>query len=205
MEPIILLKGLIIGFAMAIPIGSAGVMCIQKTLAERHSRGLIVGLGAATADSIYGSIAAFGLTMVSNVIASEQFWLRLGGGGFLLFFGIRIFFLKLKDSIFPFFAKGLWGLYASAFLLGLANPVIVIAFIAVFAAFGLGHILTVPSTCLLILGVFTGECLWFLTLGYVAIFFRKKLNSRRLRLINRISGMVIIASGIAVLVSLIAE
>ena len=75
---VIFLKGLIIGFAMAVPIGPVGIMCIRKTLAEGHSRGLIIGLGAATADSLYGSIAAFGLTFISDVIASQQFWAASG-------------------------------------------------------------------------------------------------------------------------------
>ena len=80
-EPIFFLKGLIIGFAKAVPIGPLGIMCVRKTLAEGRSRGLIIGLGAATADSLYGAIAAFGLTFVSDAIASQQFWLRLVGGG----------------------------------------------------------------------------------------------------------------------------
>src|SRR5512141_2591481 len=99
MEFIFLLKGLIIGFAMAVPIGPLGVMCIRKTLAEGHSRGLVVGLGGATADSLYASIAAFGLTFVSDAIASQHIWLRLAGGGLLLFLGIRTLRLKRKDPI----------------------------------------------------------------------------------------------------------
>jgi threonine/homoserine/homoserine lactone efflux protein len=203
MEPIFFLKGLIIGFAMAVPIGPIGIMCIRKTLAEGHSRGLIIGLGAATADSLYGSIAAFGLTFISDAIASQHFWLRLVGGGLLLFLGIRTFRAKRKDPKIPFKTNGSFGSYVSAFLLALINPVTLFAFIAVFAAFGLGHKLSLISACILVFGVFTGSCLWFLTLGYVATFFRKKLDSGGLRWVNRISGVLLILSGIAAFVSLI--
>ena len=203
MEPIFFLKGLIIGFAMAVPIGPLGIMCIRKTLAEGHSRGLIIGLGAATADSLYGSIAAFGLTFVSDVIASQSFWLRLVGGGLLLFLGIRTFRARRKDPIVPFDNKGLLGSYVSALLLALTNPVTIFAFVAVFAAFGLGHTLIIISACILVLGVFTGSCLWFLTLGYVATFFRKKLDSGGLRWVNRIAGTLIMLCGVAAFVSLI--
>jgi threonine/homoserine/homoserine lactone efflux protein len=203
MGPIFFLKGLIIGFAMAVPIGPVGILCIRKTLAEGHSRGLIIGLGAATADSLYGGIAAFGLTFVSDVIASESFWLRLVGGGLLLFLGIRTFRAKRKDSIIPFDNKGLLGSYVSALLLALTNPVTIFAFVAVFAAFGLGHKLIVISACILVLGVFTGSCLWFLTLGSVARFFRKKLDSGGLRWVNRIAGILIVLCGVAAFVSLI--
>jgi threonine/homoserine/homoserine lactone efflux protein len=203
METIFFLKGLIIGFAMAVPIGPIGIMCIRKTLAEGHSRGLIIGFGAATADSLYGSIAAFGLTFISDAIASQHFWLRLAGGGLLLFLGIRTFRAKRKDPEIPFKTNGSFGSYVSAFLLALINPVTLFAFIAVFAAFGLGHKLSIISACILVAGVFTGSCLWFLTLGYIATFFRKKLDSGGLRWVNRISGTLLILSGIAAFVSLL--
>ncbi|MBA4312589.1 MAG: lysine transporter LysE [Chlorobiaceae bacterium] len=203
MEPIFFIKGLIIGFAMAVPIGPAGVLCIRKTLTDGHSRGMIIGFGAATADSLYGSIAAFGLTFVSDVIASQHFWLSMVGGGLLLFLGVRTFRAKRKDTIIPFDNKGLLRSYVSAFLLAFTNPVTIFAFLAVFAAFGLGHKLNIISAFILVLGVFTGSCLWFLTLSYVATLFRKKLVSGGLGGVNRIAGILIILSGVAALVSLI--
>jgi threonine/homoserine/homoserine lactone efflux protein len=176
-------------------------MCIRKTLAEGHSRGMIVGLGAATADSLFGGIAAFGLTFVSDIIASQEIWLHLIGGGLLLFLGIKTIMMKPKETTIPINRKGLLGSYVSAFLLALTNPVTIFAFVAVFAAFGLGVRLSFVSAGILVLGVFTGSCLWFLTLGYIADFFRKKLNSGGLTWVNRISGGLIIVSGIAAFVS----
>jgi len=203
MDLIFLLKGLIIGFAMAVPVGPIGVMCIRKTLAEGHSRGMSIGLGAATADSLYGSIAAFGLTFVSDVIASQALWLHLIGGGLLLFLGIKTLRMKRVDAKVVPNTKGLLGSYVSAFLLALTNPVTIFAFVAVFAAFGLGERLSIISACILVLGVFAGSCLWFLSLGYIATLFRNKLNSGGLTSVNRISGALIIVSGIAAFVSVI--
>lgn len=202
MELIFFLKGLIIGFAMAVPIGPIGVMCVRKTLAEGHSRGLIVGLGAATADSLFGSIAAFGLTFVSDVITSEQLWLSLVGGVLLLFLGLRTFRAKPRDPSIPFENNGLLRSFVSAFVLALTNPVTVFAFLAVFAAFGLGHTLKIISASLLVAGVFIGSCLWFVTLGFIATGFRKKLDSAGLRWVNRIAGILLMLSGMAAFASL---
>ena len=203
MEPIFFLKGLIIGFAMVVPIGPIGIMCIRKTLAEGHARGLIIGFGAATADALYGSIAAFGLTFVSDVIASQHVWLRLIGGGLLLFLGIRTFRAKGKNPKVPTVNKRIFGSYVSSFLLALTNPVTIFAFVAVFAAFGLGHRLVIASACILVVAVFAGSCLWFLTLGWVATLFRNNLDAGGLTWVNRISGVLIFLSGIAAFVSLI--
>jgi threonine/homoserine/homoserine lactone efflux protein len=203
MDLIFFIKGLIIGFAMAVPIGPIGVLCIRKTLAEGHARGLIIGLGGAAADSLYGSIAAFGLTFVSDLISREQFWVRLIGGGILLFLGVRTFLAKARDQMLPFVKKGLLGSFVSVFILALTNPVTVFAFIAVFAAFGLGHQMTVISAYILVVGIFAGSLLWFLTLGFVATSFRKKLNRSGLRWVNRVAGVLLILSGLAAFVSLI--
>ena len=77
-----LLKGLAIGFSIAAPVGPIGILCIHRTLAKGRVSGLVSGLGAATADAIYGCIAGFGLTFISNFLVSKQVWLRLIGGAY---------------------------------------------------------------------------------------------------------------------------
>ena len=91
MELTIFLKGICIGFALAVPIGPIGIMCIRKTIAEGRIRGLIIGLGAATADLIYGTVAAFGLTFISNTLYSQRIWIRLAGGILFLLLGAKIY------------------------------------------------------------------------------------------------------------------
>ena len=203
MDPIFFLKGLIIGFAMAIPIGPVGVLCIRKTLAEGHARGMFIGLGAATADSMYASMAAFGLTFISDAVTSHQFWVSLGGGSVLFYLGIRTFLSKKKKSIALTSNKGLARSYASAFFLALTNPVTIFAFVAVFAAFGLGENINIVSAAIIVLGVFAGSYLWFLTLSYVATHFRKKIDSGGLVWVNRFAGILIIVSGAVAFISLI--
>ena len=89
MDASLLLRGLVVGFSIAAPVGPIGVLCIRRTLADGRAAGLVSGLGAATADAIYGSIAGFGLTFVSGFLLSQTGWLRLVGGAFLLYLGIR--------------------------------------------------------------------------------------------------------------------
>src|SRR5512134_3594586 len=85
------LRGLVIGFSIAAPVGPIGVLCIRRTLAQGRVAGLVSGLGAATADAFYGSVAGFGLTFLSGFLLGQQQWLRLVGGLFLLYLGVTTF------------------------------------------------------------------------------------------------------------------
>ena len=90
----LLLRGIAIGFSIAAPVGPIGVLCIRRTLAEGRASGFLSGLGAATADAVYGCVAGFGLTLISGVLIRGQFWLRLVGGLFLCYLGVRTFLAR---------------------------------------------------------------------------------------------------------------
>ena len=99
MHLIFFLRGLMIGFSIAAPVGPIGVLCIRRTLADGRKAGFISGLGAASADALFGSVAGFGLTFVSNFLISQGDRLQLAGGIFLLYLGIKTFLAKPKETI----------------------------------------------------------------------------------------------------------
>ena len=74
---ILLLKSLLIGIAIAAPVGPIGVLCINRTLKYGLLAGLITGTGVATADAIYGCISGFGLTFISSFYYSINILLPL--------------------------------------------------------------------------------------------------------------------------------
>src|SRR5881227_3985703 len=101
MDPAIILTGLTLGFSIAAPVGPVGVLCIRRTLADGRASGFVSGLGAASADAIYGSIAALGLTFVSTFLIEGEAWLRTFGGAFLLVLGGRIFLERPAERAAP--------------------------------------------------------------------------------------------------------
>jgi threonine/homoserine/homoserine lactone efflux protein len=203
MELTIFLKGIFIGFAMAVPVGPIGIMCIRKTLTGGRLRGLIIGLGAATADFFYGCVAAFGLTIIEDTLVSQRIWIRLAGGALLLFLGVRTFRAKPADPKIPINSMGILRSYFTTVFLTLTNPLTIFAFIAVFAALGLGNGLRYFSASALVAGVFIGSCLWFLLLSSAVTLFKKRLDLVGLQWVNRIAGVLIIFSGIIVMASLL--
>lgn len=203
MEFTFFLKGIFIGFVMAVPVGPIGIMCIRKTLTEGRLRGLIIGLGAATADMLYGCVAAFGLSVISDTLVSQRIWIRLAGGALLLFLGVRTFRAHPSDPKFRIYSSGILRSYLTTFFLTLTNPLTIFVFIAVFAALGFGNGLSYFSAIALVAGVFIGSCLWFLLLSSGVTLFREKLDLLGLRWVNRIAGVLIIISGVIAIVSVL--
>jgi threonine/homoserine/homoserine lactone efflux protein len=199
-----LLSGAIIGFSIAAPVGPIGVLCIRRTLAEGRLHGLISGLGAATADAVYGCIAAFGLAFISDFLVQQQVWLRIVGGAFLLFLGTRTILAKPKEKTQNDTKLGLAGSYGSTFLLTITNPVTIISFAAIFASLGLGSAGgDYGSAALLVLSVFTGSATWWLILSGSVSLLRAKVSPRVLLWINRVSGAIIVGFGAIALLSVL--
>jgi threonine/homoserine/homoserine lactone efflux protein len=197
------LRGLIIGFSIAAPVGPIGVLCIRRTLAEGRAHGLVSGLGAATADSIYGFVAGFGLSFISSFLVRQQVLLRIIGGGFLCFLGVRTFLSKPSEHVASAKGNGLVGSYASTFFLTITNPVTIFSFAAIFAGLGVGGASgSYSSAAVLVLGVFVGSALWWFILSSSVSVFRTKFSPHRLQWVNRISGIIITGFGLISLLSL---
>ena len=204
MDVSLFLRGFLIGLAIAAPVGPIGVLCIRRTLADGRPVGFVSGLGAASADAVYGSVAAFGLTAISGALIAYQFGLRLVGGLFLLVLGVRTFAAPVAERPATAGGRGLIGAYASTFALTLTNPMTILSFAAVFA--GLGIVATgrdYREAALLVGGVFTGSATWWLALSLGVGALRMRLGPSAFRWVNRLSGAVIFAFGVAVLASLL--
>jgi threonine/homoserine/homoserine lactone efflux protein len=199
----VLLRGLAIGFAIAAPVGPIGVLCIRRTLADGRTAGFVSGLGAATADALYGAVAAFGLTLVSNLLVRQQGWLRLVGGLFLCYLGLKTFVARPAERAATAAGRGLLGAYGSTLVLTLTNPTTILSFAAIFAGLGLGAPGGGPAgAAAMVVGVFLGSAAWWLLLSGGVGLLRARVDVRGLAWVNRLSGAVIGAFGLLALLSL---
>ncbi len=193
----LLIKGLIIGFAVAVPVGPIGVLTIKRTLNEGRRSGFITGMGAAFADTLYGVVAECSLTAVSSFLIHEQFWMKLIGGIVMLLIGVKTLLSKPVLRHIKMDNKGLIYNFISTFFLTLTNPATIFAFLAIFAGFRLGSSnINHQGSVVLIVGVLIGASLWWLTLSYIVNKFKSKISHGNLYWINRIAGIVIILFGI---------
>lgn len=191
-----MLKGLAIGLSIAAPVGPIGVLCIRRSLAEGRQVGLATGLGAATADAIYGCVAAFGLTAISSALVGHRSWLGFLGGLFLCYLGVRTFLSSPAPRVAEVQGRGLLWAYLSTLLLTFTNPMTILSFVAIFAGFGLGSSPNYQAAAVLVTGVFIGSALWWLLLSSGVGLFQSRVGSSWMQVINRLSGCIILAFGI---------
>lgn len=223
-------RGLLIGFSIAAPVGPIGVLCIRRTLADGRAVGFVSGLGAATADAAYGAIAGFGLTAISGALIGGQAWLRLVGGLFLVYLGIRTLLTRPAEPPAgpgrepgpggeanaqrgaggsgpaamdtPPARRHLAGAYATTLVLTLTNPMTILSFAAIFAGLGIAAARDYGSAALLVAGVFTGSALWWFILSGIAATLRGRMRAGSLRWVNAVAGVVILTFGALALLSL---
>jgi threonine/homoserine/homoserine lactone efflux protein len=204
---VFLLKGIAVGTVIAVPVGPVGILCIGRTIFKGRLSGLASGLGAATADAVFGVIAGFGLGFVSDLLLGYQGWLRLGGALFLIYAGgTTLTQGPVQTRRVRHRPEGLLGDFVSTFALTITNPITILVFIGIFAAVGLsGREATLARAAALVLGVWVGSLLWWLALVAGAGTFLHSFEERHLRWIARGSGGILVLSGAALLAALAVD
>lgn len=200
----IFLKGLLVGLIVSAPMGPIGVLCVQKTINKGRLQGFISGLGAATADTSYAILAAFGVTFITDFLSKNQLFFQIAGVVVLLFLGFKML-LKNPIQEYRYYRTprrtGIIGDYISVFLLTVSNPMTIIFF---GAAFSMLNLMTDESTLqngvTLVWAIFAGAVAWWFTLTYVVDIFRKHFRLRSIVWLNRISGIAIIVLTLVVAV-----
>jgi threonine/homoserine/homoserine lactone efflux protein len=193
-----LFGGIVAGLTIAVPVGPVNIWCVSRTLRAGWRSGVICGLGAATADMLYGGIAGFSISFVIQFLLRELFWIRFFGAILLVSIGISYFF-KRPQSLQS--QKGNGSSAASdlrlTFFLTLTNPTTVLSFIAILATLGMGQYRGRFLTLFLVAGIFCGSMMWWFVLASVVNYFRDRFTDRSLVLMNRVAGIAIGGFGIA--------
>jgi len=195
----LLLKGLALGVAIAAPVGPIGLLCIRRTLEHGPMMGFATGMGAAMADTVYGALAAFGVSAAIDFLQGNERFFQVIGGVVLLVVAYRTFMQRpaaeeAEAAAAPDAADGLAG-FMTGLTLTLTNPATIMAFIAIFAAFGLGG-LEFADACVLVFGVFLGSSSWWLALSSGVAAMRHRISDRGLVALNTCTGVALGAFGL---------
>lgn len=195
----VFLKGIAAGLAVAAPVGPIGLLCIRRTLAGGRAAGLATGLGAASADAVYGVLVAAGIA-VSGLLLHYAGPMKIGGGGLIALLGLMsiISFVRASPSaaVVEGVGQGIFGAYATTFALTISNPMTMIAFIGMVAGLGASASGDPAAPYWLVLGVFLGSALWWVFLVHVALAARSRLTPAMTRWLDLASGLVLLIWGL---------
>ncbi len=197
MEISVLMRGIMMGFAIAAVVGPIGILCVQRTLSYGFLIGLAIGIGASFADAVYGAVAAFGFTAVKDFLIAYTIPLKIVGGVYLVYLGYSAYTTQpikqkpMHDNV------GIFNSITSSFFLTMTNPVTIIAFLSIFVSANLEHVIKdYYAASMLVIGVFVGSTIWWIILAGLSNLLRNKLTITMLSSINRISGLIIAAFGL---------
>ncbi|HEY0836366.1 MAG TPA: LysE family transporter [Azospirillum sp.] len=197
---VVLLQGLILGIAIAAPVGPIGLLCIRRTIEHGPMMGFATGMGAAVADTFYGAIAAFGVSAAIGFLTGHETLFRIVGGIILLVVAIRTYRQSPAAEAREADAAPDSRTAISGFMTGLSltmtNPATIFAFIAVFAGFGLGADLGHFDAATMVLGVFLGSASWWLALSSGVAAVRHRISDQGLALLNHCTGIALAVFGL---------
>lgn len=184
--------GIFIGLVMAAPLGPVNIICLRRALTFGSMNGFIVGLGAAIADGIYGSMAAFGLVSITRLLEDINGWVEIIGGSILLIVGIKLWFSHPKLGSVQDTYKDRFKAAIGTFILTMTNPMTILGFAALFIGLGLGKMgQNYANATLISTGIFLGSCFWWAILSVSAGKVSQKLSDDHLVLVNKISAVII--------------
>ncbi len=215
--------GLLIGILIAAPVGPVNIVCIQRTLERGFWGGFAAGLGAVLADGMVAMIAAYGASAISGFMHAHQLKIELAGSVILTVFGLNVYWARPKivatatmniarlrhlSATIPQFLRPtlryrVWRLVPhlsivpQTFFLTITNPG---SILGVFALFGgatsvLGGVNTWVQAITAVTSIMTGSLAWWAGLSRLISRVRHKLTEDRLKLINQVSGIVLVVFG----------
>ena len=203
----IIIKGVFIGFVIAFPVGPIAALCLRITIAHGFAHGLLAALGAASADAIFGAIAAFGLTQISDLLTEHQLEIRAIGVVVMLALATRLMTADPIDPAGPPPAErpGFFGPYFTTLFLTLANPVTLIAFAGVLAAAGVHQLgLNIAEGLVLTGSVFAGAALCWTGVAAFSAIFRGRVTVGAMRGINFVTATMMIVFASLISLSVLA-
>jgi len=205
MALMLLIKGIFLGLLVSVPPGPVGAMCIKRTMTRGVKSGVVSGIGAATADTLYALIAGLGLGYIINFIEKEQYWIQLIGAIIFMAIAVKLFYTNPAVEFRNNRTRRSKPMeeFISVFLVTLSNPIVIFVFIGGFATLNVfGEGASPLPGLILIAGVFAGAMLWWFILSFVIDRFRNRIRLKNIWYMNRILGVVVFICGLVIIAKL---
>jgi threonine/homoserine/homoserine lactone efflux protein len=201
-NPLIIPVGIIIGILVSAPVGPVNVLCIQRAIERGFWGGIAAGIGAMLGDGLVALCAALGVGAISGAVQYHRMTIQVLGGLVLVAFGARLVFAAPRVVPMAMGSRSetlrdfVWDI-PQTFILTITNPGAVLGLFAIFG--GVSTFVEVESyidALTIVAAVMGGSFLWWFGLSHLIGRFRHLLNERRLRLINQVTGFLLLGFGV---------
>jgi threonine/homoserine/homoserine lactone efflux protein len=195
-----------IGFSVAMLVLAAspgpGVFATTaRAMASGFRPALAVIWGIVLGDIIFLLFAAFGLSIVARALGNLFFIVKICGGAYLVWLGIKIWLQNPKtfqNSQNPN-SRSKWGNFASGLIITLSNPKVILfycGFLPTFLDLSALTIVDLTFVVAIITAVLSGV---LITYAYLASRARRMFTTERaVKRLNRAAGGVMVAAGVAI-------
>ncbi len=202
-NPLIIPVGVIIGILVSAPVGPVNVLCIQRAIERGFWGGIAAGLGAMLGDGLIALCAALGVGAISGAVQYHRMTIQVLSGSVLVAFGLQLSLtaprfmpLATEEGHRETLRDFVWDI-PQTFLLTITNPGAVLGLFAIFG--GVSTFVEVEGyvdALTIVAAVMGGSFLWWFSLSNLIGRFRHLLNERRLRLINQVTGLLLLGFGV---------
>ncbi len=191
-------QGILIGVSVAAPVGPMAILCLRRSVMFGRSVGLASGMGVASAHALYSALAIFGLQGLSMLVSEHTAVVRVASAVAVGALGVRVACASPSTEQGQSRQLKPGSAYASAFGLGLTNPLTILSLASLFAGLDLTAAQGAPRAILLVLGVFAGSSLWWLVMTRSASALARRFTVRMLSRLNRLAGPCLVAVGASI-------
>lgn len=198
-----ILNMILLGIAIAAPIGPVSMLYIQKVLIGGFKTGFLSGTGIATAHAVFATLAIFGITTLNDFSTPMKSFISLIASCYLIYISTKSI-ISQKQLTLDIHFKVEKNYYLLKFLsITLANPMTIISFISYCSSsayFQVNHNLIFKLFC--VSGIFLGSLFWWLGFATLTLWLRKKIDNHFLSRLNIVFSIITICLGIKSIISI---
>lgn len=175
---------------------------VARALASGFRQSFAVICGIVVGDVIYLLFAVFGLSMVAMALGDMFFIVKICGGAYLIWLGVRIWFKKPAPPVTENQNQNIhsrWGNFVTGLIITLSNPKVILFYCGFLPTFLDLSALT-PIDLIIVVTIIT------IVLGGVLCIYaflasrarRMFTNRQAVRRLNRTAGVVMVGTGLAI-------
>jgi L-lysine exporter family protein LysE/ArgO len=193
----ILVQGMIVGVALAAPVGPINIEIIRRALAGGFVHGWLVGLGAMTADVIFCALVVTGVGQLADS-PKLRVPMYLAGAAVMIYLGVSGLLALRKGRELDLSAGSEARSYLTGFAMAVSNPMGIVYWLSIGSALIASAIAAAGNGAgpILVAGVFVGITIWVSILSGMTVLSRSFVSPKVMVIISAIGALVLLAFGL---------